>query len=174
MPKTKIILLGVMFIVIIGAVGLSLYTRKNTPVVAPIARPQLNEILVYTNSQYGFTFNLPVSWAGYQVLEDKWVGNTLAENTKEQSGPKLILRNPKWTKIKYYEDIPILVFTTAQWDGYTKEEFAVSAAPISAREMSRNAKYVFALPPRWDFDYSEGFQEAEDIVNSNPLKGFDK
>jgi len=31
---------------------------------------------------------------------------------------------------------------------------------------------VFALPPRWNFDYSEGYEEAESIVKTNPLKTF--
>lgn len=174
MQKTKFILLGCMLAIVIGTVGFSLYPHKNIPASGPVVPTTQNEPLVYTNSEYGFTFDLPTSWKGYTIVEETWTGNTLPKNTKDQSGPKLILRHPLWTQAHPYEDIPVLVFTLSQWDSYIKEEFAVSAAPVPAQEIGRNTKYVFALPPRWDFDYSEGYKEAEDIVNSKPLKGFDK
>ena len=90
-----------------------------------------------------------------------------------ETGPKLLIRNPQWTENVHYEDIPVLVFTIAQWNAYKAEDFAVSAAPILASELGRNNKYVFALPPRWDYDYSKGYQEAQSIIKSNPLKAFD-
>ena len=65
-----------------------------------------------------------------------------------------------------------MVFTLAQWNSYIAEDFAVSAAPILATELGRNNKYVFALSPRWDFDYSFGFQEAESILQGKPLHPF--
>jgi hypothetical protein len=80
-----------------------------------------------------------------------------------------LIRNPKWTATAPYEDLPVLVFTLAQWDSYVAEKFSVSAAPIQATELARNNAYVFALPPRWDFDYSTGVKEAEDIIASKPL-----
>ena len=128
--------------------------------------------VLYTNSQYGFTFDLPQDWAGYKIVANAWNGNPLVSSAGKQTGPSLLVRNPNWTSTKKYEDIPVLVFTVAQWNSYLAGDYAVSAAPIAATELGRNNKYVFALPPRWDFDYSEGYQEAESIVQSNPLHPF--
>ena len=63
----------------------------------------------------------------------------------------------------------MLVFTIAEWNAYENGDFSIGAAPISATEIARNKTYVFALPPRWDFDYSLGFKEAEHIVASKTL-----
>ena len=126
----------------------------------------------YKNTQYGFNFTLPSDWTGYTIVKNTWTGNPLTSGTKKQTGPKLLIRNPKWTEANHYEDIPVLVFTLAQWKSYAAENFAVSAAPIPATELGRNNTYVFALPPRWDFDYSTGYQEADTIVQSNPLTPF--
>lgn len=131
-----------------------------------------NSALTYSNTEYGFTFALPETWKGYSVVPERWSGSIIKVGTASESGPRLLIRNPKWTAIKHYEDIPVLVFTIKQWDSYLAENFAVSAAPILATELARNNKFVFALPPRWNYDYSEGHVEAESIVNSNPLKGF--
>lgn len=127
--------------------------------------------ITYTNTQYGFNFTLPESWREYVVVDTAWTG-VAATSTGEVSGPKLLMRHPSWTEAKPYEDIPVLIFTLAQWNDYFAEKFSVSAAPIQARELDRNNIYVFALPPRWDFDYREGFAEAEAIVASNPLRAY--
>jgi hypothetical protein len=43
-----------------------------------------------------------------------------------------------------------------------------------ATELGRNNLYVFALPPRWNYDFSEGHEEAENIIKSNPLKTIER
>lgn len=128
--------------------------------------------ITYNNTDYGFTFSLPSSWQGYSVVKNTWEGNSLVTGGKKQTGPKLLIRNPNWTQALPYEDIPVLVFTQAQWASYIKEEFAVSAAPIAASELGHNNAYVFALPPRWDFDYSKGYEEAQNILKMKPLKTY--
>ena len=133
--------------------------------------------IVYKNSDYGFNFTLPMSWSGYNIINSSWKGTPLAATSTQippptLTGPKLLIRNPKWTSAAPYEDIPVLVFTIAQWDMYGREDFNIFAAPIPASELARNNKYVFALPPRWDFDYSINVKEAEDIIASHPLKAF--
>ncbi|MEI7810355.1 MAG: hypothetical protein WCI41_02235 [bacterium] len=148
------------------------FKNKNTLIVNNVETP-IDSIVVYSNTDYGFNFSLPDDWKGYSIVTNTWNGNPLTTNTKEETGPTILIRNPKWTSAVHYEDIPIMVFTLAQWDSYVKEDYAVSAAPISATELARNNTYVFALPPRWDFDYSEGFQEAENILRMNPIKVFD-
>ena len=130
-----------------------------------------NTAITYTNTDYGFTFSLPNDWNGYSIVKNVWNGNVL-KDIASPIGPKILVRNPKWTQSAPYEDMPILVFTISQWNSYIAGDFAVSAAPIQATELARNNKYVFALPPRWDFDYSLGFKEAEDIIGGRPLHAF--
>lgn len=128
--------------------------------------------VVYINTEYGFTFSLPLDWKGYSIVKNTWKGYPLNSATTEEAGPTLLLRNPNWTPAKHYEDIPIMIFTIPEWNSYVAEDFSVSAAPIPASEIARNDEYVFALPPRWDYDFSEGYQEAQNILNTKPLYPF--
>lgn len=152
--------------------GISIYTKTTPPenIKAEIS-VQNDTSITYKNTDYGFDFSLPMDWQGYSVVKTTWTGYPL-NKTGDQSGPKLLIRNPKWTTDAHYEDLPILVFTITQWDAYTAEDFSVSAAPIPASELSRNNKYVFALPPRWDFDYSLGYEQAQEIIANKPLRPF--
>ena len=165
----KILIIGVVVLIAL-TVGLYFFfsTRSDNAVVTN--EPNVTSI-TYKNTDYGFNFTLPESWQGYTVINETWNGNPLT-NTPAQTGPKLIIRNPKWTASAPYEDLPILVFTTAQWNSYTKEDFAVSAAPIPATELAHNSTYVFALPPRWNFDDNLGYKEAENIFAGNPISTF--
>lgn len=61
-----------------------------------------------------------------------------------------------------------MVFTLAQWS----EDLIVSAAPIGPSELARNAHYVFALPPRYNFAFPDGYQEVEAILQAKPLHAF--
>lgn len=165
MKNTKSISILIVFVslIVLGLVGY-LLNSKNKEIVPAV---------VYSNSDLGFTFSLPESWRGYSIVENTWEGNPLTATATKQTGTKLLIRNPKWTSTLPYEDIPVMVFTVEQWNSYVAGNFSVSAAPIEARELGRNRAYVFALPPRWNFDNSEGYEEAENIVKSNPLKTFD-
>ena len=128
---------------------------------------------VYENSQYGFNFSLPDSWIGYSIVEGKWEGLSLvdAQNGKVvESGPIISIRHPKWTSDKPRQDIPIMVFTLAQWTSLANEEFSVGAAPIPPTELGRNSKYVFALPARYNYAYLTGFEEVQTILDGSPLK----
>lgn len=131
----------------------------------------VSEPILYHNTDYGFNFSLPANWQGYTIITDTWTGSVL-ENTIPQSGPKLLIRHPKWTAAAPYEDLPILVFTLAQWESYQKEDFSIGAAPILSTELARNNTYVFALPARWDFDYSQDYKEAQDIFAANSLRAY--
>lgn len=161
--------IAVIILVIIGCFAAAYYFIGNSS--------NNESVIIYTNTDYGFTFSLPNSWQGYTIVESAWQGNALGSTTTlsntaasiAPTGPKIIIRNPKWTATAPYEDIPILVFTIAEWNAYTADDFSISAAPIKATELARNNTYVFALPPRWDFDYSLGYEEAESIIAGNPL-----
>ena len=161
----------VVIIAIVFLLGLMFYfvTDKPAPVGVPVPE---DTSIVYKNTEYGFNFSLPLNWQGYSIIENKWEGTTLKDKVAS-SGPKFLIRNPKWTATAPYQDLPIMVFTISQWDSYVAEDFSVSAAPIPASELGRNNRYVFALPPRWDFDYSIDYKEAQDIMASKPLQTFD-
>ena len=42
-----------------------------------------------------------------------------------------------------------MVFTRDEWPLVDQQKIGVSAAPISPSKLGENAKFVFALPPRW-------------------------
>jgi hypothetical protein len=169
-------LIAVVIIIIAISLALYFFFFYNNNNVVVINDPNTNKVtsvvpVEYKNTDYGFNFTLPATWQGYSIINETWKGSVLKSKIA-QSGPKILIRNPRWTSAAPYEDLPILVFTTSQWNAYLADGFSVSAAPIPASEMARNNKYVFALPPRWDFDYSLDFKEAEDIIAGKPLQPF--
>jgi hypothetical protein len=136
---------------------------------APIPTP-----IVYRNTEYGFCFRLPADWKGYAIVAQKWRGTMLeGPNSGQQteSGPQLLIRNPKWTEANPYQDIPIMVFTPGQWKLVAAEQMGVSAAPVGPGELGENKDFVFALPPRWiGFTDAKGQDELLPLMNQNPLE----
>ena len=130
---------------------------------------QPDTMVKYLNTEYGFTFSLPGSWKGYTIIKGTWQG---IENTAKVEGPKLFIRHPLWTNQIVRQDIPIMIFTPVQWGQVQEEILRVSAAPIPPEELGHNAKYIFALPPRYNFAYPDGFEEVEEILKGHPLKGY--
>lgn len=135
---------------------------------SPRPAKSLKTPLVYRNTKYGFCLALPSGWAGFKVLTIRWNGSG---NGVSESGPKLVIRNPGWTKKKPYQDIPILVFTPAQWRAIANGEFNVSAAPIGPAELGRDRKHVFALPPRFaGFDDAVGTDEVLQLLKQKSFQ----
>jgi beta-lactamase regulating signal transducer with metallopeptidase domain len=133
-----------------------------------------NDSIVYSNTDFGFDVKLPADWKGYTIVEDTWQGTNLSGKDAGkviESGTKLLLRNPNWTKKNPYQDIPIMIFTKEQWKAIEAEEVAVSAAPVPPSKLAENSKYVFALPPRYNFAFPTGYEEVEKIMDSNPITG---
>ncbi|MEI6101075.1 MAG: hypothetical protein WCP73_04475 [Eubacteriales bacterium] len=131
-----------------------------------------NSGLLYQNAEYGFSFSLPSSWKGYTIVDLKWEGSSLdnkCQNQVSQTGPELKIRHPKWTTQNPREDIPIMIFTLAQWTDLQADKFHIGAAPINPTELARNSTYVFALPARYNFDALTGYEEVADILKTNPL-----
>lgn len=128
--------------------------------------------VTYTNNTYGFTFSLPADWQGYAIVKNEWQGFSSTNGNVIATGTALLIRNPQWTASNHYEDIPVMIFTLAQWSSYQSGVFSTSPAPFPASELGQNNTYVFALPPRWDYDYSTGYQEADTIMSENPLQAF--
>jgi hypothetical protein len=126
----------------------------------------------YRNDKYGFIFNLPLSWKGYSIIDSDWQGRTPGEtgDIVSEKGHSFSIRHPEWTDEKPRQDIPIMVFTINQWDQLLREDFYVSAAPISPTKLGQNKNYVFALPARYNYAFPEGFEEVEQILQGNPLQ----
>ena len=131
-------------------------------------------IIEYKNTQYGFSFSLPLAWYGYTIVEDSWVGDVSGTKSDVvvEKGPIILIRHPKWTSANPRQDIPIMIFTIEQWNELQQEKFHIGAAPIGPMELGRNSKYVFALPARYNFAFLPGFEEVDEIIQSKPLKAF--
>lgn len=135
--------------------------------------PKPEQELIYTNKEYGFTFRLPESWRGYAIITSRWEGSPVGGSEIVETGPLISIRHPRWSSNRPRQDIPIMVFTTAQWEALQQEQFHIGAAPIGPRELGRNQRYVFALPARYNFAFPEGYEEVEQIIESNPLRPLD-
>jgi hypothetical protein len=146
----------------------------STPQASTTGADEIGKYLVYTNKQYGFRFDLPKTWKGYSIVPGRWTGTAVNDTTtqKPEGGAELSIRHPLWTKANPRQDIPIMIFTKRQWKLVEREAIAVSAAPIGPGELGRNSRYVFALPPRYNFAYLEGYQEVETIMAGHPLHPF--
>jgi hypothetical protein len=140
-------------------------------ILADGARPQTQAAapsIEYVNPQYDFCFSLPATWKGYSILNSEWEGGAPGGQSSEK-GPLIRIRSPKWTEDDPHEDIPIMVFTPAQWRLVKKDELTVSAAPVGPMELGHNSRYVFALPSRYNFDSKTGREEVAEIMKNKSL-----
>ena len=142
-------------------------TAKAT--ATPVSTPAATTSITYTNTQYGFTFTLPSSWAGYTIVMSTWQGWSSASGKVVQTGTLLFIRHPLWSSVNKRQDIPILVYSLAQWTALGKEAFNMGAAPIPPSELARNANYVFALPARYNYAFPTGYKEVDQILQGKPL-----
>jgi len=172
--KTAII---VIVVILLGVVGYFTLIKKPIQITSDQNKPQTEptqiEVPKYNNVEYGFSFSLPSSWEGYSVVISNWQGNMVDGSNKPSiKGPEILIRHPLWTSDSPRQDIPIMIFTLAQWDLILQEKLGVGAAPIGPSELGRNANYVFALPARYNFAYLNGFEEVQKILGNKPLKAF--
>lgn len=128
--------------------------------------------IVYRNTEYGFSFHLPDSWEGYEIINEKWEGFKAGQQGGEaaETGPMISIRHPQWTAQNPRQDIPILIFNLAQWDLLQQREFHIGAAPIGPKKIGRSNNYVFALPARYNYAFPTGYEEVEKILENEPLK----
>ena len=125
----------------------------------------------YQNDQYGFNFILPASWKGYSITVGNWEGRN-QENVISENGPEIFIRHPQWTSENQRQDIPIMIFTINQWDLLQRDKFHIGAAPINPSELGRNNRFVFALPARYNYAFPTGYEEVDQILQSNLLQVF--
>jgi len=142
----------------------------------PSSDSNKTKTIVYTNKKFGFSFSLPESWKGYSIVVGEWEGGDGRTYRAGEAmpppvkGPLISIKHPLSTKENPRQDIPIMVFTKAQWDSVEEEKLIVSAAPIGPSELGRNEKYVFELPARYNYALITGWEEAEDIMQHHPLQ----
>lgn len=130
---------------------------------------KVTDTILYENTEYGFTFELPKSWEGYKIVSDSWEGLS-SNQQKMENGQILSIRHPEWTEEKPKQDIPIMIFTLNQWSLLEKGEFHIGAAPVGPSILGQNNKYVFALPARYNYAFPEGYEEVEKILENNPIQ----
>jgi hypothetical protein len=136
--------------------------EQNQQISNPPAPPSVG--LVYTNRDYGFSLGLPESWKGYTVI----VAPFKSFDGGTTFGQTVTLRNPNWTAAAPTMDIPIQIFTVAQWQKWVATNFDgyPTAAPIGPSERGSNAEYVFATAPRYNYSFLPGWQEVESIIKN--------
>jgi hypothetical protein len=141
-------------------------------------KSQRTKVIVYTNQRYGFRFYLPDSWRGYSIVLGEWQGGDGKTYQPGEvmppgeKGPLISIRHPLSTDDNPRQGFEIMVFTKAQWKLVRADKMVLSAAPVGPYELGRNAKYVFALPPRFNYAGIDGWQEASEIIQSHPLHAF--
>jgi hypothetical protein len=124
----------------------------------------------YHNAKYSLTFALPAEWRGYSIVMQQWVGrqsdNKTGEIIRTERGPEIVLRHPQWTASNPRQDIPIRVFTRAQWEDVRQEIVCIDAGG-STDEICHNRKYVFGVHSRFNWGEATGWEEASKIVGQN-------
>lgn len=156
--------------------GLGFFSRSQTE--GRTRNSAKTKSVVCTNKKYGFHFSLPRSWRGYSITIGEWEDGANRSYSRGEvmpppiKGPLISIGHPLSTESNPRQDIPIMVFTVAQWKLVEEGKLFVSAAPIGPNELGRNAKCVFALPPRFNYACIYGWQEAKDIIQNHPLRPF--
>ncbi|MFA6135811.1 MAG: hypothetical protein WC705_00370 [Candidatus Paceibacterota bacterium] len=165
----KIILILVIAIILVGG-GIWLWYDSSSKKFAPdVLTDQF--IRKYINDEYGFELTLTYIWKGYSIITESWEGRILSNNDEIIYGPKIIIRSPQWTKEQSWQDVPILIFTKAEWELIKAENLAVSAAPIGPSKLGENQKYIFALPPRW-VGFTDVLGQGEAVEITKTFKAF--
>jgi hypothetical protein len=129
--------------------------------------------LRYRDARYDLTFFLPASWQGYSVsvkqIEDQRYSPLEDKDITVGYTPMITLRHPQWQATAPYADIPILIFTPAQWDSLRHGELWPSAfTGGTIDELWHNQKYVFAMSSRtFANDELKGWKETARIVERN-------
>ena len=103
----------------------------------------------------------------------QWNGETYSPAGDETivvgHGPMITLRHPHWKASAPYQDIPILVFTRAQWDALHQGKLwpALYAGGV-IDEIWHSREYVFGMSSRYNAaDEVNGWKEVAEIVERN-------
>ncbi|HEY8450280.1 MAG TPA: hypothetical protein VIL95_07370 [Bacillota bacterium] len=132
--------------------------------------------VVYENERYGVRVTLPDSWRGFRVITETWEAIALdgpQAGTVVATGPRIVIRHPAWSAERPRQDLPILVFTHAQWDEVQAGRLGLGAAPVGPSQLGRNNRYVLALPARYNYAFPEGHEEVTAILEGGAVQAFD-
>ena len=132
--------------------------------------------MTYDNKKYRFRITLPASCKGYSIMVGEWHGSVYEEGhdspAQQVKGPLITIRHPLWTEANPWQDLPVMVFTHAQWKYVEEYRIEVSAAPFGPGEIGRNAKYMFTLPPRLTVADVNGRDAVEGMLRHQPLHAY--
>ena len=138
--------------------------------------PRKSKSEFYTNKKYGFRFKLPEVWRGYSIAISEWEGGDPTYQSDEEippeKGPLITIGDPRSTEDNPRQNIPIMVFTKRQWNLVEEGRLIVSASPFGPDELGRNARYIFALPPRYNYAFIDGWEDVDKIMRDQPLHAF--
>lgn len=117
--------------------------------------------IIYKNTEYGFSVELPANWEGHKIA----------------TGTVKFGQTVTLTPLSSKDDttrmfVPVLIYPMTQWKAWEKNNFEdyPTAAPIGPTERARNADFVFATAPRYNFSFGTGTEEVENIVEK--MKAF--
>jgi hypothetical protein len=145
---------------------------------SPTPNSHKTKSVVYTNKKYRFRFSLPASWRGYSISISEWQGGDGRTYQRGETmpppekGPLIVIRHPLWMESNPRQDIPIMIFTKTQWKLVEANTLIISATPFGPNELGRSSKYVFALPPRYNYALPTGFEEVNEIIGRKSLQLF--
>lgn len=138
-----------------------------------VSRSSSSLVVQYHDARYGLTFFLPANWRGYSVsvreVEDQKYSASQDKLVTVGYTPMITLRHPQWQAGAPYQDIPILIFTRAQWDALHQGELwpAIFAGGMMD-ELWHSQKFVFAMSSRYNLaDEVSGTKEVADMVEQN-------
>ena len=153
--------------------GLAMMWVVISPVFAGVSQgtsaPASTEAIEYRNTKFGFAFSLPQGWKGYTIVTEQWEASDAQRGSVER-GPIVCIRHPDWTKETPRQDIPIMVFTLAQWESAEKSNLYLSGSALGFHELGRNRKYAFALSSRYNEAEVAGREEVDKILQHEPLR----
>ena len=165
-----ILTLGSLAALLVASVMQSARNPEQTSASIATDHSRRGQRVIYTSRPYGFAVILPESWKEYTVLRGAWKAIDIKTGNQE-GGPSITIRHPLWTEAIPRQDIPILVLTTAQWN--KRNSFSFGAAPFGPSEMAHNAKFVFALPARYNYAFPLGYEEVDRILRRRPFRTFE-
>jgi len=175
----KTIILVILIIAVVVLIGfLAIRSMQSRTVVDNNQndnQPPPKTVVEYKDTQYGFDVKLPDSWLNYTIVTEKWQGDVADDklgSVAVATGPEILIRHPAWTTTIPRQDIPVMVFTIAQWDDLQQDKFHIGAAPIGPSELGRNANYVFGLPARYNFAFLLGYEEVDQILQGHSFSAF--
>ena len=127
----------------------------------------------YHSARYDLTFYLPASWRDYSVwvqqLDDERYSPAEDRQVIVGHTPMITLRHPQWQASAPYQDIPILVFTRAQWDALHHGKLwpSIFAGGVMD-ELWHSQRFVFAMSSRYNAaDEVRDWKEVTEIVEQN-------